>query len=222
MVQRFMKAVFNERPTFPKTTVTWDVDQVLNYLRDMGMPDTLTLPQLTKKLCMMLLILSGQRGQTVHVLDIVNMTLTDDVVSFRIAELLKTSRPNRHQQEIKFQAYPHDPCLCIVSLTAEYMRRTEALRGSTQQLFITTRPPHNAASRDTVRRWTKAIMVAAGVDLTIFHPHSTRSAATSRAATKLPLATILATAGWHRPSTFQRFYKKTVDNTFDFAHAMLT
>ena len=80
------------------------------------------------------------------------------MVSFRIAELLKTSRPNHHQHEIKFQAYPHDPRLCIVLLTAEYLRRTEALRGSTHQLFITTRP-HNAASRDTIRRWTKAIML---------------------------------------------------------------
>ena len=75
MVQRFMKAVFNERPTFAKTTVMWDVDQVLNNLHYMGMPGTQALPQLTQKLCMMLLILSGQRGLTLHALDTVNMTL---------------------------------------------------------------------------------------------------------------------------------------------------
>ena len=170
---------------------------------------------------MLLLLLSGQRGQTLHSLDIVNMTLSNSVVSFRIAELLKTSRPNCHQRELKFRAYTHQPRLCVVKLVTDYLAKTLPLRGKVSQLFITTRPPYNAASRDSLRRWTKDIMVAAGVDLTMFAPHSTRAASTSRAATKLPLSTILATAGWSRESTFRKFYNKEVQNTYDFANTVL-
>ncbi|MPC46370.1 hypothetical protein E2C01_040089 [Portunus trituberculatus] len=45
-------------------------------------------------------------------------------------------------------------------------------------------------------------MQSAGIDLNIFSPHSTRSASTSKAALKLPLATVISTVGWSRESTF--------------------
>lgn len=222
VVQRFMKAAFNTRPTFPKSAVTWDVDLVLRHLQQMAPAPELSLYLLSQKLCMLLLILTGQRGQTIHLIDIVNMTLSESVVSFRIAELTKTSRPNHHQREIKLKAYHHDPQLCVVSVLSEYLRRTQPLRGKEARLLLSTRPPHAAASRDTIRRWTKEIMAAAGVDLTIFSPHSTRSASTSKAATRLPLATILATAGWSQASTFQKFYNKPVDSSCDFADSILS
>ena len=103
----------------------------------------------------------------------------------------------------------------------EYLMRTAALRGNVQKLLITYRPPHKAASRDTIRRWTKDTMSAAGIDMTIFTPHSTRSATTSSAATRVPQATILATAGWSQASTFQKYYQKPITNDSAFADSVL-
>ncbi|MPC41864.1 hypothetical protein E2C01_035471 [Portunus trituberculatus] len=54
-------------------------------------------------------------------------------------------------------------------------------------------------------------MQAAGIDLTIFSPHSTRSASTSKAALKLPLSTILSTIGWAKESTFTKHYQKPIN-----------
>ena len=220
LVKRFMKASFNVRPSLPRNNVTWDVDTVLCYLKSLSPVSSLSKLVLSQKLTMLLALLAGQRGQTIYLLDIVNMTLTDTCVSFRVADLTKTSRPNFHPQPLTFNSYDADPSLCVVKTLQEYLSRTAPLRGDIKKLFITTTLPHQAVSRDTIRRWTRTIMMAAGIDMTMFSAHSTRSAATSKVATKLPLKTILATAGWSRPSTFQRFYNKPITSP-SFSDALL-
>ena len=90
---RFMKAVFQERPSFPRYYTTWDPDIVLTHIRSLGPNEGLSLIQLSKKLVMLMLLVSGQRGQSLHLLDTINMTVTSSEVSFCIGDLLKTSRP---------------------------------------------------------------------------------------------------------------------------------
>ncbi|MPC98110.1 hypothetical protein E2C01_093462 [Portunus trituberculatus] len=65
-------------------------------------------------------------------------------------------------------------------------------------------------------------MRSAGIDLSIFSSHSTRSASTSKAALKLPLATIISTVGWSRESTFTRFYKKLISYLGQFWRAIFS
>ena len=65
-------------------------------------------------------------------------------------------------------------------------------------------------------------MAAAGIDLTVFSPHSTRSASSSKAALKLPLATILSTVGWSKESTFARYYRRPLVRSGLFANAVLS
>ena len=217
LVTRFLRAVFNERPALPRNTITWDVEVVISYLRSLSPVRRISIPLLTRKLVMLLLLLSGQRGQTVHLFDVRNMDLTYSSVTFRIADLLKQSRPGHHLGEVKYIAYAPDRRLCIVTVLKEYLKRTLMVRGTTKQLLLTCRKPIHAASRDTVRRWTRDVMKAAGIDLTIFTPHSTRAASCSRAVSRVPLQTILQTAGWSQESTFQRYYNKEVKDSFQAA-----
>ena len=61
-------------------------------------------------------------------------------------------------------------------------------------------------------------MTSAGVDTTIFTPHSTRAAATSKAKTaSVPIQEILKTAGWSSLRCFDRFY----DNLWNPPHLLL-
>ena len=221
LTKRFMKAAFNVKPVLPKTIITWDVDKVLLYLRSLSPVRSLSLYNLSRKLVTLLLLLSGQRGQTMTVLDIRNISISKSKVSLRIGELLKTSRPNFHQQELSFVGYAPDRRLCIIKVLNEYIDRTEPLRGSVTRLFITTRPPYVAVSRDTIARWTKQTLSDAGVDMTIFTPHSTRSASTSKAASNIPLDTIMKTAGWTQESTFSKYYKKDTKSSHSFDIAVL-
>ena len=69
---------------------------------------------------MLLALLSGQRGQTLHLLDIRNVYITNDSVKIVIGDLLKTSRPNKHLGELNFAAFPHNDSLCIVSVLQNY------------------------------------------------------------------------------------------------------
>ena len=64
-------------------------------------------------------------------------------------------------------------------------------------------------------------MEAAGIDTSIFHPHSTRAAATSKAKEAcVPIQEILDTAGLSS-KTFDRFYNKPASNELTFANPTL-
>lgn len=221
LVSRFMKAVFQERPALPRYNVTWDPEVVLRHIRSLGPNKHLTLIQLSKKLVMLMLLLSGQRCQTLLVLDIRNMNITSSKVVFTIGDLLKTSGPRTHLSQISFKAYAPDRRLCVHRTLTNYLERTLEKRGTVTSLFLATNSFGKQASRDTLRRWTRDIMKDAGINLSIFSPHSTRSASSSKAAMSLPLSTIVRTIGWSRLSTFTTYYHKPV-HELQFDDAVLT
>ena len=75
---------------------------------------------------------------------------------------------------------------------------------------------------DTIARWVKFVLTNGGVDMSIFTPHSIRSASTSTAMkAKVPLDTTLKTAGWTKDSTFRKYYNKDVKTAHDFSEAVL-
>ena len=75
----------------------WDVGTVLDFLQTLHPVEELTLKNLTLKLTMLLALTSAQRCQTLHVLSVDNMRLVNDGCTFYFTQLLKTSRPGRHQ-----------------------------------------------------------------------------------------------------------------------------
>ena len=76
IIIRFMRGIFQRRPSLPRYTHTWDVNHMLQYLnrQDLGQ---FTLKQLTLKLTMLLCLLTGQRLQTLAALDTRHMHITD-------------------------------------------------------------------------------------------------------------------------------------------------
>ncbi|WAR22904.1 hypothetical protein MAR_036573, partial [Mya arenaria] len=87
---------------------------------------------------------------------------------------------------------------------------TEHMRGTTQQLLITTQKPFRAATRDTVSRWIKTVLTKAKVGEQ-YKPHSVRAASTSAAKYKgVTLNTTIKTAGWSNDTMFARFYNKPI------------
>lgn len=114
LVCRFIKGIFECRPSLPRYQETWDVTVVLAYLAKLGPPEKLSLKNLTLKVVMLMALLSGQRRQTLHTLSIDCMQMSADKCVFSINSLLKTSRPGKHLSCIEFQAYAPDVSLCIV------------------------------------------------------------------------------------------------------------
>ena len=222
LVEKFVRGVFNRRPAFSQNTVAWDADIVFTFLKKWSPAANLSLTQLTLKVVLLCLLVSGQRGQALWLLDLRNITWSKTDIRCTFGDLLKTSAPNRHQDELVFGSFPEDKSLCVVHYLRHYEKRTRALRGSEAKLFISWKAPHSGVSRDTRRRWTKKGLKTAGIDMSRFTAHSTRSASTSKAVHKLPLATILKTVGWRSPSTFATFYKKPICEGNTFQNAVLS
>ena len=157
-----------------------------------------------------------------HLLDIRNVNVSSGKIKFKFGDILKTSRPGYQQGEITVKAYAPDRRLCLMTVVKEYMEKTEHLRGDTTAMFISTIKPHKGVSRDTISRWFKTAMERAGLDMSVFTAHSVRSASTSAAGrAKVPLQTILNTAGWTRHTTFSKYYAKPLQETTVFGDAVL-
>jgi len=61
-----------KKPSLPRYASVWDVNIVLKYLKQIS-NDEMSLKDITLKLTMLLAVLTGQRCQTIHLLDISNM-----------------------------------------------------------------------------------------------------------------------------------------------------
>ena len=214
LVTRFMKGVYQSRPTFPKYTEIWDVNVVLSYLKTLSPVAKLSLKDLTYKVTMMLMLLSGQRIQTIQLLDLKDMTMSKSQFTFKVSSKVKHTKPGRHLQDLKFKAYAPDRRLCIYTYLQKYLVVTKPLRGDETKLLISFNKPHQAVSRDTIRRWIKQVLSNSGIDTNVFSTHSTRSASVSAANSKgVPLDKILSAGGWSRASTFSKYYNKPIVNT---------
>ena len=65
-------------------------------------------------------------------------------------------------------------------------------------------------------------MLDAGINTSVFKPHSTRSAATSPAkSADVPLHEIMTTAGWRSSSVFAVYYNKPLSNDSSFVNSVL-
>lgn len=221
ILAKFMKGVFTRRPNLPRYNVTWDTGLVLRLLETWSPLSKLSLLRLSQKLVTLMLLLSGQRGQTMHLLKCCNIECNDEMLILRIDELLKTSGPSSHLGEIVLPAYRENKNLCVVHTYRVYLTRTMQIRKS-ENLFISSQRPFTAVSRDTISRWVKIVLKEAGISPKLFGPHSTRAAATSQANFQgVPLATIIKTAGWSKDQTFRKHYNKPITRDPMFARAIL-
>lgn len=218
LVVRLLRGVFNTRPSQARYAFSWDVSLVLNYLRQLSPVRDLPLKDLTIKLCMLFALVTGQRCQTLHLLDLDHLSKGQDYV-FHFAEPLKHSRPNKPAPVVRLRAFPPDRRLCIITVLKEYICRTASLRGAHTKLLLSYIKPYRPISRASISRWVKVCLVKAGIDINIFSAHSTRMASTSKAFAEVSLKTVLESAGWASAGTFQKFYKRDFHKSF--ANAVL-
>ena len=222
LVKRFMKGVFEMNPHFPRYRYVWDVSLVLNYFRSLPKPKYLPMGLLGKKLAMMLVILAGgQRCQTIHAIDTLHIKVTHDKCFIPLYSTLKQTRHGHHLKPLEFQIYAKEPKLCVIENLTQYLKKTSKVRQE-KQLFISYQKPHRGVSKDSIARWCKEVMTNAGIDMTSFVSHSSRSAASSYAHAKgASLKDICAACGWATEKTFALHYKKRILNNKDITTRIL-
>ena len=119
--------MFKGRPSLHRHTVTLDVTPVFECIKEIACLDNTSLEICTKILATMCL-LSGQRSQTLSLLQTNSMYIDDRRVIFYILKLTKTSRPNFHQKPLEFLAYPSKKAICVVRIIKLYLDKTVNLR----------------------------------------------------------------------------------------------
>jgi len=150
------------------------------------------------------------------------MVFSNNCYTFQIVEHLKQRRPGVNNPLFKLKAFG-DKTLCVVSTMREYLTRTQTLRGSESQLFISYQRPFKKVSRDTISRWVKSVLIDFGKDTSRIKPHGTRIASTSAANNaSVSLDDILQTARWSSESAFTRFYNKPIAKENTFADRLLS
>jgi integrase len=223
LVIRFMKGIFHRRPTRPRYEHIWDVSVVLNYLKTLSPVRDLSLKDLSLKLITLIALTTGQRGQSLHLINLCDIKKSKSTFTIVISDLVKQSRPGVSAPALRLNAYPVDRRLCVYTIMCEYLRRTMYIEKNMEsKLFISYIKPHKAISRDTVSRWIRTVLQRSGVDVTMFKPHSVRAAAVSAAKyQKVPIEDILRTAGWGSECTFRKYYDLPITDENVFANRVL-
>ena len=138
----------------------------------------MTLKDLTMNLATLLCLLTGQRCQTIHNIDISFIQFYDEGCIVTIRGVLKHTKAGIHQPPLELRSYPSDRRLCIIAYLREYIKRTEGLRKEQSQLLISFNKPHKAISKDTIARWVKYTLKQSGINTEQFTSHSTGFAST--------------------------------------------
>lgn len=220
-LKRFFKGVYNLRPSLPKYSETWDPIIVLNSVKNIS-NSTCSFEELSSKLAVLILLATGQRVQTLSLIECVNIVKTSSEIRIKIPRRIKTSARNRLQPILCLPFFNENENICVARTLMSYLERTESRRGTIQELFITTTKPFKKASTQTICRWVKNALNKAGLDTNRFSAHSTRHAATSAAARKgINIDTIRQHAGWtDRSKTFASVYNRPLISKDNFAEAV--
>ncbi|XP_070521642.1 uncharacterized protein [Cardiocondyla obscurior] len=225
LIARFLKGVFKQRPTKPRYNTTWDVAPVLDYLEKKHPLKKLKMKDAAEKVAILLALTTGQRLQTLALINIDNIEKSKSGVKIKIPDQIKTTKPGSFQPELVLPFFQNKPDLCVASAVLEYLDCTKKQRQKeTKNLFLSTVKPFGKASSQTIGHWIKALLGKAGVDIEKFTAYSTRHAAVSKAHKRgVDISVIKSCAGWSPGSqTFFKFYNRPVLNPNDqFAKAIL-
>ena len=192
LVNRFLKGVFHTRPCVPRYQFIWDTSLVLSYLKQLPPFKSLSLKDLTLKPVMLIALVTSQRCQSIHLMNLDGMQQNAGHYKFVIIALVKQSAPGRKQPELILPVFKEDYRFYVYSVLTKYIKRTAPHKGGETRLFISFVKLFQVVSKDTISCWIKSVMIKSGIDVNVFKPHSTRAPSTSKAnSCQVPVDTIL-------------------------------
>lgn len=223
-IRRFFKGVASLKPQKPRYSYTWDPATVLDWLSKVYPNEEISLEKLSKKLVILLALITAQRVQTLALIKLENIKVSNNEITITIPDRIKTTGRNRDQPLLNIPFFREQPSICVAETLRVYISRTEKLRSDSKgKLFLSIRKPHKAVTSQSISRWIKEILEKSGINTKIFSAHSTRHAATSAAYSRgVDIESIRKTAGWSKSSAvFARFYNRPLIKTKDFAATIM-
>ena len=236
-IRQLLNGMFNSRPPPRKLVPAWDLNTLLNFLKDPPFEplSSASLEDLTHKVVVLVALACGRRCSELHALavgDHLTLSRAGATLYFRPGFLAKNERSSFTASPIFLpdiaigSSVSEDRFWCPVRALRYYLKRTKLLRDDTDQLFVTSRKPHKAASKRSIARWICEVIHRSGAIVKgRVTAHSTRAVASSTAFLKgVTAEEVINTVAWKTASTFSTTYLRDLppaDST-KFARAVLT
>ena len=169
IICRLFKYFYNARPQLKRYLTYWPVAKVLNFLSKWHPASSLSLKQLTLKTIALIALSSSDRGQTLDLLDINNVEITDSGISFIVTKKLKHHRKSINPKSVNCVQSDIDS-LNVSSYVTSYMEKTSALRQnengklSPAKLFLSW-ATKKEVSKQTISRWLTTVLALSGIDI---------------------------------------------------------
>jgi integrase len=216
-IHRLFRAFKQIQPPTPRYVQTWDITRVLDYIDNQGANEGLLLPDLTRKLVFLLAAVGITRISELANLSQHPLQKLSNAWILRLSRWKKNTNYSKHRVPTLIVPYfPANKNLCPVSCLEAYIRATSPWRSpESESLFLSIMKPHNPVTKDTLGRWIRELVAAAGIDIRTFAPHSIRSATASRALKAgVSIPEILKAADWSSEHTFLKYYRRDVATNF--------
>ena len=110
-----------KHPLVPRYQNTWDTNKVLQHLKTFPCLQQINLRDLTYKLTMLCALVTGQRCQSLHLMNLDTMEKSSSSYRFVINALVKQSAPGRAQPVLVLPKFVEDKSLCVYSVLEEYV-----------------------------------------------------------------------------------------------------
>jgi site-specific recombinase XerD len=225
IISRFFKGIYRRRPSAPKYSETWNIEQVLEYIENQDTFENLNLKIISEIATTLLVLITAHRLQTIALINIDEIIMGSDGLQIKIPDRIKTSKLGKNQPLLVIPFFKKRPKVCVATIILHYLKITEPIRAGNKKLFLASVKPHKPVSAQTIGHWIKSLLGKAGIDTDKFSAYSTKHASVSTAYRKgIDIDTIRRTAGWTEGSgTFARFYNRPLTEPNDkFAISILT
>ena len=204
-LKRLFKYFYKQRPIKSKYVTFWPVSKLLDLLKSWHPIEKLTLKQLTLKTIALIALSSSDRGQTLHLASINNMSVSEDKVEFIIRDRVKTTRRVLKPTVITCVVSDNE-ALNVANYVKMYIENTKEFRKDNGKLFLSwaTKKP---VVKQSISRWLVEVLKLSGIDTTTYKAHSYRGAGLSHAYQKgASIQQIVDAGNWANDSTFKKFY----------------
>ena len=204
---RFLRGVHRLRAPKTKLFPSWDIVNVLNYLKTWGVTEKLSLRKLLMRTAFLVALVCYKRPA-----DLINMNITPDYWQLCedgfVCHPLGYGKTEAHNPTppIKIDPFYEDQQLCPVFHLRVLERKLSCLRQVTVSSFwLSAKAPHHPITAQTMSRWLAEVIGEAGTSKGM--AREVRSVgATVAVQTNLEMNQILKAGNWQRLSTLQRHY----------------
>ena len=152
---------------------------------------------------------SNQRLHTLSLIDVRHIKFYPSATYLFIFDDLKVARQRPHFVITLPSLSDKDP-LQTIEILQLYLEKTRLFRlDKHYKLFLSWRPPHKPVTTDTLARWIREVMQAAGINIKAFGVHSVRGASASFALNQnASIDSVLQAGDWSCLQTFNKHYNR--------------